>query len=75
MVDVVDVNESGEDSKPMLLKYNPNFIFIGDDYNFNSYCKQMMFDKEWLDEHNMQVVFIPRRIPVSSTEIKERIRK
>jgi len=74
MVDKITYNESGQDSKPMLLKYDPDLIFIGDDYNFESYCKQMQFSQNWLDEHQMQVIFIPRLPNLSTTEIKRRIR-
>ena len=74
MVDTVDVNECGEDSKPMILKYRPRYIFIGDDYNFYTYCKQMNFDKEFLEENNIDIIFVPRIRNLSSTDIKRRIR-
>lgn len=74
MVDEVDINECGEDSKPMLLKYMPNFIFVGDDYTYEKYCKQMSFTDDWLKENKMEVVFIPRIRQISSSIIKERIK-
>lgn len=73
MVDLVVVNESGSDSKPMLLKFNPDFIVVGDDYSLERYCKQMDFTPEWLEEHNMKVVFIPRIGGLSTTNIKRRV--
>jgi len=73
MVDLVVVNESGADSKPMLLKFNPDFIVVGDDYTFDKYCKQMDFTPEWLEEHKMKVVFIPRIGGISTTNIKKRV--
>lgn len=74
MVDEVGINESGEDSKPMLLKYKPNLIFVGDDYNFESYCKQMDFTKEWLDENNIQIIFLPRTPDISSTLLRQNVK-
>lgn len=74
MVDEITVNDSGSDSKPMLLKYKPNVIVVGDDYDFDRYCKQMQFTPEWLVENNMQVVFIPRVGNISTTNYKNKIR-
>jgi glycerol-3-phosphate cytidylyltransferase len=73
MVDEVDVNEYNEDSKPMLLKHKPDLIFVGDDYSFEKYCKQMSFTYEWLQQNNMEIVFIPRIRKLSSTDIKRKI--
>lgn len=75
VVDYVGVNESGEDSKPMLLKYKPDIIFVGDDYDFDSYCEQMQFDVNWLTKHHIRVMFFPYTKEISSTDIKKRILK
>lgn len=74
-VDWVDINAMEEDSKPMLLKYKPDVIFVGDDYNIETYCKQMSFTKEWLKKHNMKVQFLPYTEGISTTEIINKIKK
>lgn len=73
MVDLVVVNESGADSKPMLLKYNPDIIVVGDDYDFERYCKQMDFTPKWLEDNHMRVVFVPRVGGISTTNLKRTI--
>ena len=68
-------NKNGSDSKPSILEVHPNFIVIGSDWLRKDYCKQMSFTPEWLEEQNITLVYIPRIRPLSSTIIKERIKK
>lgn len=73
-VDDVDINVSGEDSKPMIEKHQPDYIVFGDDYTVERYCKQMQFDLDWLNERNIQLVRVPRKNGWSSTSIRETIK-
>lgn len=75
LVDLVIPNTGGEDSKPAILSVHPDYIVIGSDWLKKDYCKQMGFTPEWLEEQNISLVYIPRVRRVSSTEIKERVRK
>lgn len=75
LVDFVIPNTGGEDSKPAILSVHPKYIVIGSDWLRKDYCKQMGFTPEWLEENDITLVYIPRVRRISSTEIKERVKK
>lgn len=66
-------NDSGEDSKPTILRVNPNVIVIGNDWLSKDYCKQMGFTPEWLREQSISLVYLPYTEGISTTLIKERM--
>lgn len=73
-VDEVIPNEYGADSKPTILKVQPDYIVVGSDWLRKDYCMQMGFTPTWLEEQNITLVYVPRIRKLSSTEIKERIK-
>lgn len=75
LVDEVVENLGNEDSKPAILKIRPDIVMVGSDWLRKDYLKQMGFTPEWLEKHRIALCYIPRTIDVSSTSIKERIRK
>jgi len=74
-VDDVVPNIYGQDSKPTILKVNPQIIAIGDDWAYKDYFKQMNFTLEWLEEQGIVLVYIPYTKGISTTEIKKRIQQ
>lgn len=72
-VDVIVENTGGEDSKPAILSVNPDIIAIGEDWARKDYYAQMDFTQDWLDEHDIQLVYLPHKQGLSSTNIKKRI--
>jgi len=72
-VDEVIPNTGGADSKPAILSVMPSIIAIGDDWAKKDYYSQMMFTQEWLDDHNIVLVYVPYTKGISSTELKNRI--
>lgn len=66
-------NLFGADSKPTILSVDPDIIAIGDDWCHKDYYKQMDFTQEWLDDHDITLVYIPYTKGISTTEIKARI--
>jgi glycerol-3-phosphate cytidylyltransferase len=73
-VDEVVKNESGKDSKPTILKVKPDFIVIGSDWAARDYYAQMGFSQNWLDKHNILLLYVPYTEVISSSEIKRRSR-
>jgi glycerol-3-phosphate cytidylyltransferase len=69
-VNEVIPNENGEDSKPTILKINPDFIVIGSDWAKKDYYKQMNFTQEWLDSHGITLLYTPYTNSISTTQIK-----
>lgn len=72
-VDDVIENIGGKDSKPSILQVNPDIIAIGTDWAVKDYYTQMGFTQEWLDNHDITLVYIPYTQNVSSTLIKKKI--
>jgi glycerol-3-phosphate cytidylyltransferase len=70
-VDAVIPNDSGGDSKPTITKVNPDFIVIGSDWAVKDYYKQMGFTQEWLDNHNITLIYTPYTQDISTTHIKK----
>ncbi len=70
----VIVNSGGRDSKPCILEVKPDLIAIGSDWARRDYYQQMSFDQDFLDEHNISLVYIPYTVGISSTDIKLRMK-
>lgn len=68
-------NEVGQDSKPTILKVKPDFIAIGTDWLGKDYYKQMGFTQEWLDQHDITLIYVPYTADISTTIIRERLKK
>lgn len=74
-VDEVIPNTNGEDSKPAILSVKPKFVIIGSDWAKKDYYKQMNFTQEWLDENDIILLYIPYTENISSTLIKDKLKK
>jgi glycerol-3-phosphate cytidylyltransferase len=74
-VDEVVPNTDGEDSKPTILSVNPKFVIIGSDWAKKDYYKQMNFTQQWLDENNIVLIYLPYTENISTSLIKEKLKK
>jgi len=74
-VDDVVENIGGNDSKISILLVKPDIIVVGSDWAKKDYYSQMNFTQEWLDIKNISLAYVPYTCGISSTEIKERIKK
>ncbi|MCG8524784.1 MAG: adenylyltransferase/cytidyltransferase family protein [Opitutales bacterium] len=72
-VDKIVENFSNADSKPSILSVNPDIIAVGDDWKTKDYHKQMRIDQEWLNHHEIELIYLPYTKEISSSEIKRRI--
>lgn len=68
-------NEGGADSKPAIIRVKPSYIIIGSDWARKDYYAQMGFDQDWLDKHGIGLCYIPYTQGISSTEVKDRLRR
>ncbi len=69
----VGENIGGFDSKPAIELVNPSIIAVGSDWMSKDYHKQMGFTQEWLDNKNIQLIYIPYTEGISSTLIKNKL--
>ncbi|MDE2098565.1 MAG: adenylyltransferase/cytidyltransferase family protein [Patescibacteria group bacterium] len=74
-VDEVIRNSGDEDSKPAILKSKATHIIHGDDWVGESYYKQMGFTQAWLDEHHIEILFVPYTKAISTSEIIQRCQR
>jgi glycerol-3-phosphate cytidylyltransferase len=72
-VDEVISNDGDADSKIAILKVQPNFVVIGDDWAKKDYYAQMQFTQDWLDEREIGLIYVPYTAGVSTTDLKRRI--
>lgn len=68
-VDRVIVNDGDEDSKVAILKVMPDFIIHGDDWTGVSLMVQMGLSQEFLEEHGIELKYLPYTPNVSTTKI------
>ena len=73
-VDRIIPNTGGADSKIAILQVKPDIVAIGIDCAVKDYYKQMQFTPEWLEEHNITLIYLPHKERLSSTKIKERVK-
>lgn len=71
-VDLVTVNEGGEDSKPAILRCRPDAILHGDDWTGDSLMKQMGLTHEFLRQHGIAMEYVPYTCGISSTDLERR---
>lgn len=74
-VDLVIENVGCEDSKPSILDSGATHIVHGDDWTGEGLMKQMGITQEWLDEHGIEMLYMPYTKSISTTEIINKIRK
>lgn len=67
-------NEGGADSKPAILKVQPDYVAVGSDWAARDYYTQMQFTQDWLDAQDITLVYIPRIRRMSSSLVKERVK-
>lgn len=72
-VDQVVANIGGADSKPSIEQVLPDYVVIGDDWARKDYYAQMQFTREWLEQLEIQLVYVPYTPGISTTELKQRI--
>jgi len=72
-VDSVIANIGGADSKPSIEQVMPDYVVIGDDWARKDYYAQMQFTREWLDQLEIQLVYVPYTPGISTTDLKQRI--
>lgn len=65
-------NVGGADSKIAILKVKPDIIAIDTGWAVLDYYKQMGFTQDWIDGHDMVLVYLPRTQNISTTDIKKR---
>ena len=72
--DVVE-NTGGADSKPTIMEVMPSIIAIGSDWAKKDYYHQMQFNQDWLDYHNISLVYIPYTQQISTSSLISRIHR
>lgn len=71
-----DTEFNGTAGKNLINRLRPDILAVGSDWARKDYLKQIDVTQDWLDEHNIILAYVPyvQLLPISSTEIKRRIR-
>lgn len=70
-VDVVMENTGGADARPIIESAAPDLLVVGDDWAPpRDYLGQLGVTQDWLDEHGVRVVYLPRTDGVASSDIR-----
>lgn len=72
-VDEVVKNVGGKDSKQSVLSSDIDIVAIGMDWLERDYMKQMSFTREWLEDNDISLIYVPYTRGVSTTDIKKRL--
>jgi glycerol-3-phosphate cytidylyltransferase len=62
-----------QDSRGLILANKANFVVIGSDWAKKDYYAQMGFTQAWLDEHKIQLIYVPYTEHISTTAIKNKL--
>ena len=62
------------DNKEYIKKYGINVIVHGDDWDGEGYLKQIRVTPEFLEEHHVEMVYLPYTKGISTSELVEKIR-
>lgn len=68
----VYVNWGNEDSRRAILESGATHIAHGNDWTGDSLLEQLGISQEWLDEHNIQMLYVPYSHGISTSELIER---
>lgn len=72
-VDEVVKNVGGKDSKQSVLSSDIDIVAIGMDWLERDYMEQMSFTREWLEDNDISLIYVPYTRGVSTTDIKKRL--
>jgi glycerol-3-phosphate cytidylyltransferase len=72
-VEYVDVNEGGEDSSETILRWRPRYIAHGDDWKGPALLEQLGITQDFLDDNNVEMLYVPYTAGISSSEIERRV--
>lgn len=61
--------------KPMLELIMPDILVVGSDWAKKDYYSQIGVDQTWLDHNSILLVYVPYTEGISTTKLKEQIKK
>ncbi len=69
-----EVAANDSEGKDTISEVAPDVIAIGSDWARRDYYTQIDVTQDWLDEHNISMLYIPYTKGISTTEIKNRVK-
>lgn len=69
-IDWVYINNDDTMQPDLIRAVQPDILVVGQDWALKDYYAQILVSQEWLDQMNIQLVYVPRTGHWSSTEIK-----
>ena len=72
--DIEPNNQTNGSIDDVVAKVNPELIVIGSDWGKKDYLGQLGITWEYLEQMGIGLVYVPRKSPISSSNIKERLK-
>jgi cytidyltransferase-like protein len=72
-VDEVLINKWNEDCRPLIAEVAPDFLVVGSDWVDRDYLKQTKISREFLEKHNVGLLFLPYTASISTSELRRRV--
>lgn len=70
---VYEVFPNEESGRELILRINPDFLVIGSDWAQKDYYKQINISEKELENHSIQLIYVPYTQGISTSDIKKRI--
>ena len=67
------VRQPSLDLRPQLERLRPTYLAVGSDWAKKDYYAQIGASQEWLDEHDITLVYIPYTQNISTTDLRRRL--
>lgn len=67
------IPQDSYDLRPQLEMVRPRYLVIGSDWARKDYYAQIGADQDWLDDHEISLVYVPYSKVTSTTQIRERL--
>ena len=58
------------DTEQFLLAIDPDILVVGSDWARKDYRAQLGISQDWLDEHDISILYVPRTPGISSTQLR-----
>lgn len=68
-----DIKPNNGPGRELIEEVHPDILAVGSDWATKDYYSQIDVTQRWLDDEGIMLLYVPRKLKMSTTEIKRRI--
>lgn len=72
-VDEVLINKGNADCRPLVQEVAPDLLVVGSDWVEKDYLRQTKLSREFLERHNVGLLFLPYTASISTSSLRRRV--